>query len=216
MNQPHIYIYSLPFGLPSHSGHHCVLSRVRCILQYVLIETESENRSLVSNFLWPHGLYNPWNSPGQNTGVSSLSFLQGIFPTQGSNSCLPHCRWILSRLSYQGRSHQLSILHTVSIVYMCQSQSPNSSHSHQGHWNTCMKRSLWCHWQSFSLTYVWRVTFPCQKDFSSKIHSSLSNLPSQPPPVCASPSPPQSESSLLWVGGPWAGPLMNYWCAVKC
>ena len=31
--------------------------------------------------LWPHGLYHPWNSPGQNTGVGCLSFLQGIFPT---------------------------------------------------------------------------------------------------------------------------------------
>ena len=38
----------------------------------------------------------PWtNSPGQNTGVGSLSLLQGIFPTQGSNPDLPHCRWIL-------------------------------------------------------------------------------------------------------------------------
>ena len=33
----------------------------------------------------PHGLYSPWNSPGQNTGVGSLSLIQGIFPTQGSN-----------------------------------------------------------------------------------------------------------------------------------
>ena len=32
--------------------------------------------------LWPHGLCSPWNSPGQNTGVGSLSLLQGIFPTQ--------------------------------------------------------------------------------------------------------------------------------------
>ena len=36
------------------------------------------------------GLYSPWNSPGQNTGVSSLSLLQGIFPTQGLNPGLPH------------------------------------------------------------------------------------------------------------------------------
>ena len=43
----------------------------------------------------PHGLYSPWNSPGQNTGVGSLSLLQGIFPTQGSNPGLPQCRWIL-------------------------------------------------------------------------------------------------------------------------
>ena len=35
------------------------------------------------------------NSPGQNTGVGSFSLLQGIFPTQGSNPGLPHCRQIL-------------------------------------------------------------------------------------------------------------------------
>ena len=46
---------------------------------------ESESRSVVSNSLRPHGLKSPWNSPGQNTGVSSRSLLQGIFPTQGSN-----------------------------------------------------------------------------------------------------------------------------------
>ena len=49
-----------------------------------------------------HGLYSPWNSPGQNTGVGSPSFLQKIFPTQGSNPGLLHCRWILYKLSHQG------------------------------------------------------------------------------------------------------------------
>ena len=44
----------------------------------------------------------PWSSPGQNTGVCSLSLLQGIFPTQGSNPGLPPCRQILYRLSHQG------------------------------------------------------------------------------------------------------------------
>ena len=61
-----------------------------------------ESRSFVSNSWQPHGLYSPWNSPGQNTGVGSLSLLQGIFPTQGLNPGLPHCRWILYHLSYQG------------------------------------------------------------------------------------------------------------------
>ena len=46
--------------------------------------------------------YSPWNSPGQNTRVGSLSFLQGISPTQGSNPGLPHCRQILCQLSHQG------------------------------------------------------------------------------------------------------------------
>ena len=36
----------------------------------------------MSDSLWPHGLYSPWNSPGQNTGVGSLSLLQQIFRTQ--------------------------------------------------------------------------------------------------------------------------------------
>ena len=60
------------------------------------------SRSVVSDSLRPHGLYSPWNSPGQNTGVGSLSLLQGIFPTQGSNPGLPHCRWILYQLSHKG------------------------------------------------------------------------------------------------------------------
>jgi len=44
----------------------------------------------------------PWNSPGQNTGVGSHFLLQGIFPTQGSNPGLLHCRQILYQLSHQG------------------------------------------------------------------------------------------------------------------
>ena len=66
----------------------------------------SESHSVASGPLWPHGLYSPWNSPGQNTGVSSLSLLQGIFPTQGSNSGLPHCRRILYQLSHQVDNHK--------------------------------------------------------------------------------------------------------------
>jgi len=65
-------------------------------------ESESKSRSVVSNSLGPHGLYSPWNSPGQNTEVGSLFLLQGIFPTQGSNPGFPHCRWILYQLSHKG------------------------------------------------------------------------------------------------------------------
>ena len=62
---------------------------------------ESESLSVVSNSLLPHGLYSPWNSPGQNTRMGRCSLLQGIFPTQGSNSGLPHCRQILYQLSHK-------------------------------------------------------------------------------------------------------------------
>ena len=49
-----------------------------------------ESRSVVSDSLRPHGLYSPWNSPGQNTGIGSLSLLQWIFWTQESTgvSCI--------------------------------------------------------------------------------------------------------------------------------
>ena len=45
----------------------------------------------------PPGLWNPnpWNSPGRNTGVGCHFLLQGIFPTQGLNPGLQHCRQIL-------------------------------------------------------------------------------------------------------------------------
>ena len=63
---------------------------------------DCESCSVLSDSLWPHGLNSPWNSLGQNTRVSSLSHLQGIFPTQGLNPSLPHCRWILYQLSHKG------------------------------------------------------------------------------------------------------------------
>ena len=58
--------------------------------------------SCVPLFATPSTIDSPWNSPGRNTGVGSHSLLQGIFPTQGSNSGLPHCRWILYQMSHQG------------------------------------------------------------------------------------------------------------------
>ena len=56
----------------------------------------------MSDSLQPHGLYSPQNSPGQNTGVGSLTLLQGIFPTQESTRGFLHRRQILHQLSYQG------------------------------------------------------------------------------------------------------------------
>ena len=72
------------------------------MLPFLLELPENDSHSIMSNSLQPHGLYSPWNSPGQNTGVSSLSLLQGIFPTQESNPGLPHCRWTLYQQSHEG------------------------------------------------------------------------------------------------------------------
>ena len=86
-------------------------------------ESESESCSVVSDPLWPHELYSPWNSPGQNTGVGSFSFLQGIFPTRGSNPGLPHCRWILYQLSHQGSP---SILEWLAYAFSSESSWPRN------------------------------------------------------------------------------------------
>ena len=49
-------------------------------------------------------LLHPWDFPGKSTGVGCHFLLQGIFPTQGSNPGLLHCRQTLHRLSHQGSS----------------------------------------------------------------------------------------------------------------
>ena len=72
-----------------------------------LRESESAGCPVVSHSLPPQGLQPArplcsWNSPGKNTGVGCHSLLQGIFPTQGSNPGLLHCRHILYHLSHQG------------------------------------------------------------------------------------------------------------------
>ena len=70
----------------------------------------SLSHSVMSDSLQPHGLYSPWNYLGQNTGVGGLSLLQGIFPTQGLNPGLLHCRQILYHLSHQGSPLTLTSL----------------------------------------------------------------------------------------------------------
>ena len=58
--------------------------------------------TLRSHGLYPIRLLCPWNLSVKNTGVSSYSLLQGIFPIQGSNPGFLHCRQILYHLSHQG------------------------------------------------------------------------------------------------------------------
>ena len=77
---------------------------------------------MVFNTLRSHRLYHPWNSPGQNSGVGSLSLLQGTFPTQGLNPGLPHCRLILIaavKLSHQGSSEPPKVLNFTVCCEQC-------------------------------------------------------------------------------------------------
>ena len=83
----------------------------------------SESWSVMSDSLWPHGLYRPWNSPGQNTEMGSPSLLQGIFSTQGLNPGLLHCRWILYQLSHKGSP---GILEWVAYPFSSRSSWPRN------------------------------------------------------------------------------------------
>ena len=80
------------------------------IVEYCVVKICHESHSVVSDSLPPHGLYSPWNSPGWDTGVGSFSVLQGIFPTQGSNSGLPHCRRTIYQLSHKGKISDLLVM----------------------------------------------------------------------------------------------------------
>ena len=107
------------------------------------VGSESERSSVVSDSLRPHRLYSPWSSPGQNTRMDSLSLLQGIFPTQGSNPGLLRCRWILySWATREARyTHgKLVIEHWTNFLSWCWSS---------GAWAhpTCLSASpLWPWW----------------------------------------------------------------------
>ena len=77
----------------------------------------------MSDSLRPHGLYSPWNSLGQNTGVGSLSLLQGIFPIQGSSPGLPYCKQILYQLSHKGSPR---ILEWIAHSFSSRSSQPRN------------------------------------------------------------------------------------------
>ena len=104
----------------------------------------NESYSVVSNSLWPHGhgLYSPWNSLGQNTGVGSRSLLRGIFPTQGLNSGLPRCWQIFYQLRHWGSPR---ILEWVACLFCSGSFHPQNWTERylqyfgrcKGDWNSC-------------------------------------------------------------------------------
>ena len=108
-----------------------------------LLMSESESCSVVSDSLRPHGLYSQWNSLGQNTGVGSLSLLQGIFPTQGLNPDLLNCRWILYQLSHKGSPR---ILEWIAYPFSRGSSQPRD-------WTRVTCISCTCRW----ILYCWAV-----------------------------------------------------------
>ena len=70
-------------------------------INFVKVIVTQPYLTLLALQLEPTSLFCPWNSPGKNTGVGCLFLLQGIFPTQGLNPGLLHCRWGLYHMSHQ-------------------------------------------------------------------------------------------------------------------
>ena len=118
----------------------------------------------------------PWTiqsctSPGQNTGVGSLSLLQGIFPTQGSNSGLLHCRQILHQPSHQGSPR---VLEWVAYPFSSRSSWPRNQAGVSciagrffTSWATREALRLVCSWIQADpwTTWVWTVQVHLHKSF---------------------------------------------------
>ena len=130
-----------------------VIIRIQCeavgLDQALGEQVESEMRRSRSEGWSPHNIVvkqekSSWNFPGQNTGVGSLSLLQGSFPTQGFNLGLLHCRQILYQLSHWEAQEcwLLLLLSCFSHVQLCVTpqtaahQAPSSLRfSRQEHWS---------------------------------------------------------------------------------
>ena len=92
-----------PIKTQTHGSYQTCLKIMNRTLKKSKVKVkESESHSVVSDSLQSRGLYSPWNSPGQNTEVGSLSLLQGILPIQGSNPGHQHHWQILYQLSHKG------------------------------------------------------------------------------------------------------------------
>ena len=129
-------------------------------------ESESESHSVMSSSLRPHGLYSPWNSPGQNTGVDSLSLLQEIFPAQELNPGLPHCRQSLYQLSDQGSPRILEwVRKSIKPHIFNNSVMPNS--------RELLKRNLCLYDRIFMWLSLMPCPFPGNPKLGIRLHTSL-------------------------------------------
>ena len=107
-------------------GHHRILSRVICAIQYVFVVylsyicavflvTQLCPRLCYLMVCSPPGPSGHGGSPGKNTGVGWHALLQGIFPTLGLNPGLLHCRqiiyWVIRK------AHFIYVCVCVCIIY---------------------------------------------------------------------------------------------------
>ena len=131
------------------------------LLKLLHLKKRSESHSITSDCLWHHGLYSPWNSPGQNTGLGSLSILQWIFPTQKSNWGLLHRRQILYQLSYMG-SLRREILAKYLLLTFLWSEWCSRHITLENNYSTFL--GDWCFPLLCHLIALWRVSRSVMSD----------------------------------------------------
>ena len=165
----------------------------------------------MSNSLWHQGLYSPCNSLGQNTGVGSLSLLQGIFPTQGSNPGLPHCRQIFYQLNHKWSPR---ILEWITYPFSSRSSQPRN------------RTRVYCIAGGFFTNWVIREAFATpwtiqSMEFSRPEYCNGKPFPSPrdlPNPEIEPRSPALQVNSLKWVAYPFScgSSWLRNWTRVSC
>ena len=168
--------HALLQGISATQGLNPGLPHCRWILYQLSYQGNSKSQIV---------LYSPWNSPGQNTGVHSLSLLQGIFPTQGLNPGLPQSRQNLYQQSYKG---SLRILEWVAIPSPANLPSPGirtgvSCFATLAYQLSCQgspgmnnfgSRYDWCFWEPFlSCRGVRPRPYQITEGQFQKIHSNV-------------------------------------------
>ena len=133
----------------------CVCVRVLvCVCIYIYICLHAVLSLITQSFLT---LWDPLDcslpgssvhgdSPGKNTGVGYHALLQGLFPSQGSNPCLPHCRWIL----YLSHKRSAWILEWVAYHFSRGSTLPRN-------WTrvSCNADRFFSSWATRALPYIY-------------------------------------------------------------
>ena len=124
----------------------------------------------------------PWiiqsmDSPDQNTGVGSLSLLQGIFPAHGSNPSLLHCRWISLPAEPQGkpRNTWVGSLSLLQQIFLTQESNWGLLHwrqilyqlSYQGSHTVGLFLIFWGPFVVFSIAIRYHVTIPPTVQFNA-------------------------------------------------
>ena len=98
------------------------------------VHFSSESHSVMSSSLWPYGLYSPWNSPGQSTGVGCLSFLRRSSWPRNWTQVSHIAGGLFTNYSCYNKLPQNQGLKTTQIYYLARSRSsaPGKGHEEGG------------------------------------------------------------------------------------